>query len=413
MLVKVINKDNGNSMSLILDLKWNLSQVRQKLEDKEMISKDIMFFYEDAMIVQSDEADILLEEVLKNTNILTIAKTGEIDLSLRVSDFTSLSKGQILNYLKKKQLYRGIIFSKKNGIGKSFSDVFTLSEAPKILVETENTSFCSSYAFSKEACTLDLMTSNKSSLALNTPYFNAGAEYSEQKSKKTNEETVTEHLLSKFVVSLVSFQIEPEICIPVREFVEKVNSIITARIENERKMLQLMDVTDEFGLYIPVKFTMGGAMYANETTEIKDFSMAEDEKRDFSTQADSAFSGYGGSISFNGSEAQGSGTSVSTKYKNIEVKQIGGEAGNTENKEFFRDSLSTIANWAVVDITEFYPIFLLLVHADKYEGMDPLLFIKTRKIFTDFSMHKFVSERQPYINMQRYVNELNEAFLNL
>lgn len=410
MLIKVVNKENGKSASLNLDLKNNLRQIRGILGSRDLMTDETMFIFQDVPVMQCDEESILLGELLGDNSVIVIGQTGEIDPGLQTNDFTSLTKGEILDYFKKKQLFRGLVFSKKNGIKKSFSDVFTLSDAPEMSMESENTYFHSYYAFSKEACDLSLLTSDKSSLSLNTPFVNVSVEYANQKSSKTHSETVTEYLLSKYVVSLISFRIDPAQCIPVRNFTEKVNTIITASMDKERKMVKLLEVLEEFGLYIPVEFTMGGAMYANENTEVRDLSMAESNKEDFSAQADAAFGGYGGNISFSSGSESSSGSSSTTKFKNIEIKQIGGEAGNTENKEFFRASLKSAANWAMVDVARFYPTVLLLANAEEFPGMDPLLFIKTKKLMSDFSMHRFVTDSQPYINMQRYIDEVEEAF---
>lgn len=410
MLIKVVNKDTGKDVSVNLDLKDNLKQVREILSSQDLMEDQTMFIFQNAPVMQCYEERVSLEELLKDHPVLEIGRTGEIDPALQTNDFTSLTEGEILNYFKKKQLLRGLIFSKKDGIKKSFSDVFTLSYAPEMSMESENTYFHSYYAFSKESCDLSLLTSNKSSLALNTPFVDTSAEYTSQKSSKTHSETVTEYLLSKYVVSLISFQIDPDKCIPVRNFAEKINTIITANMDQERKMVKLLEVLEEFGLYIPIEFTMGGAMYATESTEIRDLSMAESNMEDFSSQANAAFDGYGGNLSFSSGSESSSGSSSTTKFKDIEIKQIGGEAGNTENKEFFRASLKSAANWAMVDVAKFYPTVLLLANAEEFPGMDPLLFVKTKKLMMDFSMHKFVLESQPYINMQRYIDVVEEAF---
>lgn len=406
MLIKVINKETGESTSLALDVAMTLKEVREKLVQHNLMSEEIGFIFNGSKIIADDEAEIKVSELIGIATEITIGKTGDIDQTFKVSDFTSLTNGEILDYFKKKQLFRGIVFSENKGVSKSFSDVFVMNSVPKTLVETQNTSFESHYAFSKESCDISLITSKKGSLSLNTPYADAHAEFSQQKSKASHSEYTTEYLLSKLIISLMSFQIDVESCVPTVEFITRVNEVMKTKIEAERKVVLLMEVLDEFGFYIPMEFTMGGALYATETTEVKEISHAETEKSDFSAQANAKFCGYGGGMSFFSGDEESSGSSSSSKYKNIEVKQIGGVAGNTENKEFFEASLTTLENWAIVDIAKFYPTILLLTKANQFEGIDEMLFVKVQKLLTKYAMYDFVNNHQPYINIGEYMNKI-------
>lgn len=411
MLIRVENKETGENFALSLEIDMTLSEVRKELGDA--MSSEIMFLNQGSKIWKEQETKIRLEELLRGKDIIIIGKYGDIDQTLEVSDFSSLANDVILDYFEKKQLCRGLVFSKEKGITKSFHDIFTLSTVPKTLVEAQNTYSSSYYAFSKESCDMSLITSHKASLALNTSFIDANAEYSQAKSSKVHTEKVKEYLLSKFIVSLMSFQIDPSTCTPTKAFVEKVNSIMVSKAEKEKKIILLLEVLDEFGLYIPLEFTMGGALYATETTEITEYSKAEEEKKDFSAKADAKFSGFDISGSYDYGKESSSSESTSSKYKMIETKQIGGDAGCVDSKQIFEESLKHIAKWEIVDIKRFYPTILLLKQAYKFEGVDPMLFIKVKNLLMDYCMHSLMSENQPYINMPRYIDEVKKEALVL
>lgn len=406
MLVKVLNKETGEAVSMGLQESMTLDKVRDKLFSTGIMKDDIMFLYDGAKVFRESETEILLGEILGGGHELLLGKNGDINQTFNVSDFTSLTNGEVLDFFKKKQLCRGIIFSASAGIRKSFSDTFTLTKIPDTLAETQNTWSKSSYFFSKEAWDIGLLSSDHSSVALNTPYVNAKAGYDFQKKENTHKETVTEYLLTEFVVSLMSFKINPKDCLPTEAFVQRMNGIISSNAEDERKIVEVLKALEEFGLYIPLEFTMGGALYGMEETEITEFSHAEKEKKDFTASVNAGFGGYGGMIDFSEDKEQDTGSSSSEKYKNVEIKQIGGIAGNTDSKELFKASLEKLANWAIVDIKQFYPSVMLLSKAPGIKNVDPMLFIKTQKLLSDFCMHSYVLNYQPYVDMGKYVDRI-------
>lgn len=355
MYVNVRNKETGDSIGVALEKSMTLLQVRKKLETADFMPQNVMFLSNDSIVRKEDEGLIALDEVIDTQckpPKLLIGLHCDIDPLSNVSDFTNLTNSEIMD--------------------------------------------------------LSLRTSDKSSLSLNTPFLDVSAEYARQKSAKTNSEAITEYLLSKYVVSLISFKINPKKCLPSDEFIKSVNHIMTVDIEPERKAVLLLEELDTYGLYIPVEFTMGGALYAEESTKINEFSMAETEKNDFSLSVNAKFNGYGGGASTSGGTENESTVSSSSKYKNVTIQQIGGKAGSTENKDVFISSLETLSTWEIVDIIKFYPSVFLLAKARNFTDIDPTLFIKVKNLLNRFYNHKFLIEHQPCINMRQYIDILNE-----
>lgn len=128
MLVKVLNKETGEAVSMGLQENMTLDKVRDKLFSTGIMKDDIMFLYDGAKVFRESETEILLGEILGGGHELLLGKNGDINQTFNVSDFTSLTNGEVLDFFKKKQLCRGIIFSASAGIRKSFSDTFTLTK---------------------------------------------------------------------------------------------------------------------------------------------------------------------------------------------------------------------------------------------------------------------------------------------
>lgn len=234
MYVNVRNKETGDSIGVALEKSMTLLQVRKKLEKADFMPQNVMFLSNDSIVRKEDEGLIALDEVIDTQckpPKLLIGLHCDIDPLSNVSDFTNLTNSEIMDFFKKKQLCRGLIFSKEDDIKKTSVDTFTLTSVPDFNIEANNTYSSSYYAFSKQSLSLSLRTSDKSSLSLNTPFLDVSAEYARQKSAKTNSEAITEYLLSKYVVSLISFKINPKKCLPSDEFINSVNHIMTVDIE--------------------------------------------------------------------------------------------------------------------------------------------------------------------------------------
>ncbi|MFA9466255.1 MAG: hypothetical protein ACERKN_18465 [Velocimicrobium sp.] len=194
-----IKNTNGKSKSVKLDTDETLLVVRGELEKREIMSGMDVFLHNDAEILLSDEQDIQLSDLLDTG--ATIYVGSSLDKGIKadpdMEDYRDLTESQKTDLFNKCQIFRGLIFSNNDGITKSFKDLFSWKSLPSMQTPRINTEELSYYSFSKVTQDLNLITNDKLSVALDTPYVKLDSEYSNEKSKSSSASTVTEYLLAK------------------------------------------------------------------------------------------------------------------------------------------------------------------------------------------------------------------------
>ena len=119
MLVKVLNKETGEAVSMGLQ-EMTLDKVRDKLFSTGIMKDDIMFLYDGAKVFRESETEILLGEILGGGHELLLGKNGDINQTFNVSDFTSLTNGEVLDFFKKKSFAGELYFRRLQGFENHF-----------------------------------------------------------------------------------------------------------------------------------------------------------------------------------------------------------------------------------------------------------------------------------------------------
>ncbi len=405
-LITVKNK-NGKSAAVRLDSGTKLSAVRGELKSRGIMSDSDYFLFNDSPLSVSDENDTLLSELIDGTGTIYVGKGTEPGISPDedMEDYRDLNESQKEDLFRKCQIFRGLVFSKDKGIAKSFKDLYSWSSLPAMLTPRVNTQEISDYSFSKITQDINLITSNKTNLALDLPYVSAEAEYSHEKSIHTSSSKVKEYLLAKYLVLKASFELDASALTPNPEFVKAVNEAVVSQDSDKDRMCNLLHVLDTWGIYIPQRFTLGGALYSTEVTEINDFSQSESEKTEFSSSVKAELASGSGSAGGGQSKEKKTEIGTSTKYTNIVINQVGGTPGQTKDKEGIAISLKKARYWEIVDVETFYPSLMLLNTAN-VPGTDPRLLAKCLQLMNNNYYHGAVKEIQPYVNMLNYATAI-------
>jgi len=405
-LITVKNK-NGKSAAVRLDSGAKLSFAREELKSRGIMSDSDYFLFNDSPLSVSDEADTLLSELIDSAGIIYVGKGAEPGIlpDEDMEDYRDLNDSQKEDLFRKCLLFRGLVFSRDKGITKSFKDLYSWSKLPAMLIPHVNTQELSNYSFSKITQDINLITNNKVNLALDIPYISAQAEYSHEKSIHTSSEKVKEYLLAKYLVSKVSFELDTFALEPNPEFVKAVNDAVISQDSDKDRMCNLLHVLDAWGIYIPQRFTLGGALYSREVTEISDFSQSESEITEFSASVKAELASCSGSAGGSQSKEEKTETGTSSKYTNIVIEQVGGTPGQTKDKEGIAISLRKARYWDIIDVEVFYPSLMLLNTAN-VPGTDPRLLARCLKLMNNNYYHKAVKEIQPYVNMLNYATAI-------
>lgn len=406
-LITIEYTNGEKSQALHVDITMELAEARILLTGKKIMQESDSFLFNNAEVLLDDEANTTIEEILID-NILHIGHSKTQGISGdpdEVTDWRYLTANQQIDLLRKCQLNRGIIFF-KDGIKKSYEELFSWKTIPSMSVPRENTNEESAYSFLKVTRDLNLLASNRATLALDTPFINVDSEYKYSKEQSSSRNEVTEYLMQKYEVLKATFTFDPNALIVNDKFILEINNAYNNGKNETEKICYLIDALNKWGMYIPIQVTVGGALYSYEETNISEFSQATKEINDFSIAVKAEYGSYGGSTGYDqGSETSGS-QSVSHKYKNLVIKQIGGQPG-CNKKDFLPNTLSNAMHWEIVNIEEFYPSLLLLLNTEESSVRNKVLLANCLELFKQYFYIPVVKKYQPIINIKKYADEIS------
>ncbi|RKJ37901.1 hypothetical protein D7X25_31395, partial [bacterium 1XD42-8] len=357
-LIKV-KHTNGSAWSVALEETQTLCEVRSQLIQEKYMSDIDYFIFGETRVSIASESRLKLSDLIENTNAIFIGTSSIIGENIKFSDFIKLTNNEKISYFNQSQLTRGITFT-KDGVRRSFHELFSLNAQPLMARNTVNTKMDTSYAFSKVTRDINLMTSHKDSVAFHAPFASAKAEYEHEKEKSYSTSQITEYLLSTYSVSPAGFRIDPLSMEVNMDFYNAIKNVVYSDETDNYIMGRLMEVLNEWGLYVPLIFSMGGVLFTSDEKIITEFSESEKDKKNFSIAAQATFSGYGAGLSILGDDTESSESTTKQEFKNLVVRQIGGVPGNTENNTKFAETLQYMSTWEIVDIESFYPSIMLL-----------------------------------------------------
>lgn len=400
MLVTV-KHSSGKGKRLKLSEEDTLFVIREYLMTNNVMSETDKFVSQGFELLVSEEKITKLDEILED-GILNIGVAAEKTLN---TDIGKVDYYMLLNEVEKKEclskigIYKGVTFN-EDAIGFSTADVYELADGymPAEAVPITNTVYCSTYSFSESMRELDLITSNKVSLSLDSVYIDAKTEYEKARNKHSNKHNIEEYLLAKYLIGKLTVEMNPDFLKPTKYFIEGIKAVFDKSKGNMNDdRYSLVEVLNQYGAYIPLKFTLGGKIYSKEETEISEFSVAEQEKKSFSASAKVKFAPFSIGGSYSNSEENKSSVTENSKYKTLTIEQTGGATGLAENPAEFNKSLNIAINWKIIDIERFYPSLLLLLNKED------VLLGKCVKLLNGVNDNKeLITKIQPYIDIQKY-----------
>ncbi|MDR3267436.1 MAG: hypothetical protein LBT24_07710 [Tannerella sp.] len=413
-LIKVIHS-NGQSSGINANGASKLSDIRKMLAEKGLMATTDLFLMDESTAVdKNEEIQITLDELVNGGIILLIGvpQGSRINRTEGIDQYNQLNFSQKLDLFRNVEIFRGMTFKETEGFTKTFKNLYQWSTGylPDSNQPMINTMVSADYSFSKVTHEMKVLDTDSSSFSLDTPYVQAKTEYKHEKEKTTGSEKTKEYLLSKFVVRKVNFAVS-EMQLEVNEdFVAAVDIALKNGADNMNQCAKLIGVLNEWGYYIPLNFSMGGSLFAAETTFISEFQQAETEKNEFSVSFKGEFEKIGGSGAYNQAHSETQTTSQSTKYKNTLIKQIGGTPGLTNDYAKWAASLDKAGSWALVGLEKTYPSLALLLLA-KNAGKGADLLTLSLKVMNQNRLYGAIKKLQPYINIGDYATNI-ECMLN-
>lgn len=175
----------------------------------------------------------------------------------------------------------------------------------------------------------------------------------------------------------------------------------------QTRSINLLNVLNEWGYYLPQEFTLGGILYSEAVTKITDYSMAEKEKTEFSASFKTSFERIGGGGGFSGGWSSEQTDTVSNKYENTVIHQIGGVAGLTNDYSLWATSLHDARYWTIIECARLYPSLMLLLNASDQSYGNHLLGLCLRTLNSCLAVPA-VYKLQPILNLGEYATVIEE-----
>lgn len=396
-----VKKTDGRSQAYLLDTAAMLDAVRKFLTTKKLMNLNDSFLLGGTAVDRDQESDVPLSAIVKD-NVLTIGQASggsAIDTDDGVATYNTLNSDQKRAIFNNVQIFRGLRFEKE-GLKKSFNNVCSWPEGyePAANNPRVNTELVSNFAFHKVTTELKISSSNSTSVNVSSPYGSAEAEYKTEKTKTTTKSTVTEYLHTKYVVRKVDLQIDPLKLEVNPAFVAAVKKALKGNERTAEGYYNLVAVLNEYGYYVPVKFTLGGAVLGTDETEIKEFSQAETEKKEFNASYKAQFEKIGGGAAYREASGTDKSTSTSTKYQNITMQLIGGNPGLEKDYPAWAKTLDKPVKWNVADVARYWPTLELLARDDEGRG----LLTTAISLIERFAGAPNSARLQPFLDMRAY-----------
>jgi hypothetical protein len=389
------------------DPKSKLSDLRKQLEqDKHLLPTD-RFEYGGAEIDLKDEAEIIVEEILKD-NVLTVKASNKVtpgktpdapkvDSLIPKSGYNlnptanpeglkvletiageraaAATTGLVYYYhlndaekttllYKKLQLTRGLLIQPK-AFSKSAKDVRTLNGEPIYTMPEFTLDIDREVSFSETVHELrkrGVQTAKGSAgafgVAVSATYTKETETFS-----STKEESV--YLIAREDVPKVELQFTPEQITPTNEFLQAVQGVLAmSTAKKEQQYLKLLEVLDQFGFYMATKFTLGGQVWAEDQKTVKTEIQAKSELESFGVAFEANLEASGYPVSASGGYGQlneEKQTDIKIEGKRRITKKFkGGDPAAHGKIESWIASLGNSERWDVIKYTELKPTLDLL-----------------------------------------------------
>lgn len=406
MLISV--HKSGQKKSIVpLEPTSNLTNVREILEGRKLMLTTDRFLKDDSELAKSDEVTIRLSDILTGTkgdslSIGSATTDDPLDPGDDVQRYIALSDAQKNSLFKTINIFNGLVVSNNglsHGTERLYSWKFDGRKFPNALSPDVVAQINYSFTFNEAVNSIKRFTSESASVDLDTPVASASANFKDEQSKTTTKETVTQYISGKFTLRKMKLNLKAENIVLNPKFEQELNKAIQ-KADDFQKYIGILTVLKEWGHYVPLKFTLGGYIYATDSTEISKFSEAEEQKTSFGGSFKASFNGIGGGAAYEKAEGSETKTSKTNKFQNIQTQYFGGRADATKDYETWSKSLNNAAYWRVASYDEFIPTIALV--------NDPHLLDIAIQLMDKYAFYPNAVEFQPLLDMKKYGTTVQE-----
>lgn len=399
----LVKKTDGEKKNYSLDLTNTLEAVRKILTNDGFMYVDDVFIVNDATIDIAAEKNTTLDVIVgvkgKKPLLLGTVEGGLENPDKTVDRYNSLNMQQKLALFNNVQIYHGITASSKNGIEKSFKPCIVNWHESQ-MPNSKNAYYVSQViideSFSEVEKSFSITNTDKMSASINTPYGGGKTSFEYMKSRSKTSKEVKTYLTGKFLINKVDLEVELKNIQLADDFYQEMLVAVKSGSDIDQYE-NIVKVLNNRGYYVPIKFTIGGMIYSESSTEVSTYKEVEKEKKDFSVGFKLAIDGFGGGSDYSHSTETESSTSTTQKYSNLNIIKKGGRP-DCVKYEAWTKSLNPAINWDVIKYDKLYPTLALLP--------DKRLIRYCIQLLDTYNTYSTVKDLQQVFNIGKYTTQV-------
>lgn len=399
----LVQKTNGMKKNYSLDLSNTLEVIRGILIDKKFMSINDEFIKNGATIDTKDEKTITLDTLVGENEEKTLL-LGKIENRLKNPDtsvdiYKNLNISEKLELFNNIEIYHGITASTKNGIGKSYKpciESWNESKIPNAKKPYYISQVIIDESFSEIEKSFSITNTDKVSASVDTPYGGGETSFEEMKSKSKTSKNIKTYLIGKFLINKVELEVEIKNIHLRDDFYQEILGAVEDGSEIDQ-YTRIIEILNNRGYYIPTKFTIGGMIYSESSTEISTYKELKTEKQEFSAGFKLAINGFGGGGDYSHSEETSNSTSTTQKYSALNIIKKGGRTDAVKYEDWTK-SLNPAINWDVVKYDKLYPTLALLPNKS--------LIRYCLKLLNKYNSYSSVKNLQKVFKIEKYTTQV-------
>lgn len=404
-LINLFRSDRG-SLCIRLDTAASLETIRRTLQDYNRMTETDLFINKYGISVEkSSERAIRLDEVLKNEHDLSIGDTVRLNnldgVTIQYFDEMSFDQKSLLLSKKYCDIFCGMTIEHGQFVptGKELFR-FAQNYIPTAVNPNPNFESEELSTFSEVLLSLQYSGAISGSISLNTPWVSSQATYEHAKSHTRSGSKVRSYYTKRFLFYKAHISTDINQMLVEEDFAQAVKNAVLGRERSINGYECLVGVLNSYGWYVPVMYTLGGAIYSTKCSDVNSFEESESDKISFSADVEASFSFIKGGAKFETTVTNETSGKNSKKSDEVTFRQVGGDRFNENNISEWEDSLKNPKYWNIIRYTKFLPSLMLL------RGYDNKTLSNALKILIKYNSYAEVKALQENINVQEYENQI-------
>ena len=402
----LVKNTSGKQQNFFLEITDTLSQIRTVLIDDGFMDDNDLFIFNGASIAKKDEGEItlniLLDEDGKSSIIVGSADNGLENPDKSYDIYTKFNTKEKLDLFENIQLYRGLSVSINKGLEKTSKNCIAHwhdNQLPLYSSPTFVSQVIIDESFNKVEKSFSITNTDKVSASLKTPFGGGKSSFEHMKKNSSSSTEVKEYLTGKFLINKIDLEVEISNFQLLKNFEDEI--LAAAGQDNPiDQYYELVTALNNRGYYLPKKFTLGGMIYSESSTEISEYSQSEEEKKEFSAGFEAAVKGFGGGSDYSHSTTTENSSKVSNKYQNLNIMKKGGRNDKDKYAEWLQ-SLNPAISWDMIKVDELYPTLALL--------SDRRLLRFCINLLNTYNTYEHLQDIQQVIDLEKYATSIEAA----